>query len=275
MSSKEIVDQKMPDWSISIPDIQSGTSDMHAMEIQLVGVKGLKYPLRWTSDGEEQPTVGLFDLCVRLPADQKGTHMSRFVLLLERYLGKDCEALNVKGLKEVHRHMLSSLGAQSGRLSLKMPWFIAKKAPVSQVSGLMEYQVSVVIEGSASDLVTKLTVIVPVTSLCPCSKSVSDYGAHNQRSYVSLTVETKQNIEWKELILLIEAQGSSEVYSLLKRIDEKYLTEYAYRNPKFVEDLVRGVAWSIKDDPRVISFLVEGENLESIHNHSVFARIEG
>ena len=255
-------------------DVQ-GSPDRRELPIQRVGVKGLRYPLRWRSAGADQPSVGQFGLYVALPADQKGTHMSRFIALLEARLAADRPALDAAGMREMFGEMLGLLEADSGRIELALPLFVRKTAPVSQVQSLMDYDLSIVVEGGVRDAVTTLTVVVPCTSLCPCSKTISEYGAHNQRSHVTVSVEAGAPIEPEELIALAEAQASSELYGLLKRVDEKHVTERAYDNPKFVEDLVRDVATALRGDARVRRFVVEAENFESIHNHSAYARIEG
>jgi len=255
-------------------DVQ-GSPDRRELPIQRVGVKGLRYPLRWRSAGGEQPSVGQFGLYVALPADQKGTHMSRFLELLEARLAADRPALDASGLRATFAEMLTLLEAQSGRIELSLPLFVRKTAPVSQVQSLMDYDLSIAVDGGARDAVTTLTVLVPCTSLCPCSKTISDYGAHNQRSHVTVSVQTEAAIEPEDLIALVEAQASSELYGLLKRVDEKHVTERAYDNPKFVEDLVRDVAVALRGDARIRRFVVEAENFESIHNHSAYARLEG
>ncbi len=199
----------------------------------------------------------------------------RFLELLEARLAADRPALDASGLRATFAEMLTLLEAQSGRIELSLPLFVRKIAPVSQVQSLMDYDLSIAVDGGARDAITTLTVLVPCTSLCPCSKTISDYGAHNQRSHVTVAVETESAIEPEDLIALVESQASSELYGLLKRVDEKHVTERAYDNPKFVEDLVRDVAVALRGDARVRRFVVEAENFESIHNHSAYARLEG
>ncbi len=258
----------------AMADVQ-GSPDRRDLPIQRVGVKGLRYPLRWRSAGADQPSVGQFGLYVSLPADQKGTHMSRFIGLLEARLAADRPALDAGGMRAMFAEMLGLLEADSGRIELALPLFVRKTAPVSQVQSLMDYDMTIVVEGDAAGPVTTLTVVVPCTSLCPCSKTISEYGAHNQRSHLTLSVQADETLDPEALIALAEAQASSEVYGLLKRVDEKFVTERAYDNPKFVEDLVRDVATALRRDARVRRFVVEAENFESIHNHSAYARIEG
>ncbi len=254
----------------AIPDVQ-GSADTRQIAIQRVGVRGVRYPLRWRMlDGTEQPSVATFDMYVALPADQKGTHMSRFMAMLE----ENQQPFGLEMAAAMHRDMLQRLDAQSGRLELAFTMFVRKTAPVSGVQSLMDYQVRVVVDGDVH-AEPALTLLVPVTSLCPCSKTISDYGAHNQRSHVTVTVRSAEPIDPEALIAMVEQQASCELYGLLKRVDEKYVTERAYDNPKFVEDLARDVAACLQADARVHGFVVEVENFESIHNHSAFARIEG
>jgi GTP cyclohydrolase I len=257
-----------------MPDVQ-GSVDRRELPIQRVGVRALRYPLRWRGSGAEQPSVAQCSMSVALPADKKGTHMSRFIALLERCLAPDQPALDLVRLAGMHAEMLDLLEAHAGRIELRLPLFVRKTAPVSGVESLMDYEITVAVDGAVAEARSELSVLVPVTSLCPCSKSISDYGAHNQRSHVNVTVESSPPIDPVELIEKVEAQASCELYGLLKRVDEKHVTERAYDNPKFVEDLVRDVAAALRADPRITRWAVEAENFESIHNHSAFARIEG
>jgi GTP cyclohydrolase I len=255
-----------------IPDVQ-GSHDPRNIAIGLVGVKGVRYPLRWGSGPERQAAVGDFTMSVSLPADQKGTHMSRFIAMLEEHSASG-EGLDVAGLARMHGQMLERLQARRGRLEVSLTLFVRKAAPVSGVQSLMDYQLKVVVEGEAQTAVTEVQLVVPVTSLCPCSKTISDYGAHNQRSHVTMWVEARPVIEPQELIRLAEDEASCELWGVLKRADEKYVTERAYDNPKFVEDLIRDVAARLSKDARIGRYAVEVENFESIHNHSAWARIE-
>ncbi|MCO5100972.1 MAG: GTP cyclohydrolase FolE2 [Burkholderiaceae bacterium] len=254
-------------------DVQ-GSADRRQLPIERVGVRGLRYPLRWRSSSGEQPSVGRFGLYVALPAERKGTHMSRFLALLERRLAADEPALDQAGVRAMFDEMLVLLEADAGRIEASLPLFVRKSAPVSRVQSLMDYELSIVVDGGARDAVTTMNVVVPVTSLCPCSKSISEYGAHNQRSHVTVSIEASRPVDPEELIALVEAQASSELYGLLKRVDEKHVTERAYENPKFVEDLVRDIAVALRADARIGRFTVEAENFESIHNHSAVARVE-
>jgi len=258
----------------AMPDVQ-GSADSRQQPIQRVGVKGLRYPIRWrTADGSEQPGVGNFGMYVALPARQKGTHMSRFVELLEHAIAPGRPAFEPEVLEALHRDMLRRLEAADGRLELSFTLFMRKAAPVSGVESLLDYEVSVCVAGPVDCPALTLSVVVPVKSLCPCSKGVADYGAHNQRSHLTLSVRSHRPVAVEQLIRIAEEEASCEIYGLLKRVDEKYVTERAYDNPKFVEDLVRDVAARLKADARVESFTVEAENFESIHNHSAYARID-
>ena len=256
-----------------MPDVQ-GSHDARQLAIQRVGIRRVRYPLRWrTADGGVQPAVGEFALYVALPADQKGTHMSRFVALLEEVAQPQAEPLDVAGVTALHARMLALLEADSGRFEMTFPLFVRKTAPVSGVQSLLDYEVTMVVDGGAAAPQVTLGVLVPVKSLCPCSKTISDYGAHNQRSHLTLSVRTREPVAPEALIRIAEEEASSEIYGLLKRVDEKYVTERAYDNPKFVEDLVRDVAGRLRDHPAVTDYLAEAENFESIHNHSAYARI--
>jgi GTP cyclohydrolase I len=255
----------------AMPDVQ-GSADHRSQPIQRVGVRGLRYPMLWRSGAEPMPTVAVWSLYVALPADQKGTHMSRFIALLER----SGRHLSLDALVPLHHEMLELLDAGSGRIELAFPLFVNKTAPVSGVESLLDYELSLTVDGPREAPQVTVQVLVPVTSLCPCSKSISEYGAHNQRSH--LTVQARlapgATLDVAALIARIERQASCELYGLLKRVDEKHVTERAYDNPKFVEDLVRDVAATVREVPGVAGFVVEGENFESIHNHSAYARIE-
>jgi GTP cyclohydrolase I len=195
--------------------------------------------------------------------------MSRFVHILNNHE----EQITVDSFKKMIDEMLILLEAESGHIEMKFPYFINKIAPVSKVQSLLDYSVSLIgeIEDGKSKL--KVKVMVPVTSLCPCSKKISDYGAHNQRSHVTITATIKDFIWIEEIIDIVESEASSELYGLLKRPDEKFVTERAYDNPKFVEDMVRDIAVHFNNDERVTEYVVESENFESIHNHSAYAQI--
>jgi len=208
---------------------------------------------------------------VHLPHNFKGTHMSRFVEILN---SGDRE-ISVESFEPLVREMVARLEAEAGYIEMRFPYFVNKKAPVSGVESLLDYEVTFIGEVRNGNYRFQMKVLVPVTSLCPCSKNISDYGAHNQRSHVTVTVETRDFVWIEDVIQTVESQASCELYGLLKRPDEKYVTERAYENPKFVEDMVRDVAAALKADHRIGRFVVESENFESIHNHSAYALIEG
>lgn len=258
--------------NIFLPDVQA-TPDNRRLAIQQVGVKGLRYPLQLAgADGEQVATVATLAMTVGLPPEVKGTHMSRFVELIEMQR----EALTQDGLCRLLDAMLLRLDARSGRIELSFPYFIRKAAPVSGVESLLDYDVVLIAErreGQRTDLT--LRVVAAVTSLCPCSKKISDYGAHNQRSHITLEARLHQPMAIEELVRIAEEEASCEVFGLLKRPDEKWVTERAYDNPKFVEDLVRDIALRLMNEPRVAEWKVASENFESIHNHSAYAELYG
>jgi GTP cyclohydrolase IB len=253
----------------TIPDVQS-TLDTRRIAIQRVGVKGVRYPITVKTGSSVQPSVGIWNMYVHLPEEKKGTHMSRFIALLE----DNRAPLDVAAFGVLMQKMIRLLEAESGRIDLSFPYFINKTAPVSGVESLMDYEVGMTGEIRQGQLDITLKVLVPVTSLCPCSKKISAYGAHNQRSHITVHALLAGELPVDELIAKIEEQASCELYGLLKRPDEKYVTERAYDNPKFVEDLVRDVAGMLNADPRVAAYKLEAENFESIHNHSAYALIE-
>jgi GTP cyclohydrolase I len=255
--------------ALHIPDTQS-SRDERRLAIQRVGVKDVRYPLQVRVAGAVQSTAARWSLDVALPAERKGTHMSRFVAWLD---GLDV-ALDMSTLRERHAAMLQLLDATEGRIEAEFSFFLRKRAPVSGVSSLLDYQGRWVSQTRQGVTTVTMQVGVPVKSLCPCSKEISDYGAHNQRSLVTVQVEPLQPIEWHELVRFAEDSASSEIWPMLKRADEKWITERAYENPKFVEDLVRDVALRLDADARVGRYAVDVENFESIHNHSAYARIE-
>jgi len=253
-----------------IEDVQS-RSDTRNIPINKVGIKDIRHPVRVRDRSVgEQHTVATFNMYVNLPHNFKGTHMSRFVEILHQHERE----ISVKSFKEMLAEMTERLEAQSGHIEMRFPYFVSKKAPVSGVESLMDYDVTFIgeIHNGAPELMIK--VIVPVTSLCPCSKKISDYGAHNQRSHVTVTARIDEFVWIEELIDIVEQEASCELYGLLKRPDEKMVTERAYDNPKFVEDMVRDVAARLNQEDRVNYYIVESENFESIHNHSAYALIE-
>ena len=255
--------------ALHIPDTQSARDERHLL-IQRVGIKDVRYPLQLKVAGAVQTTAALWDLDVSLPADKKGTHMSRFVAWLDAL----DQPLDAAVLRERHARMLQLLDAREGRIEARFSFFLRKRAPVSGLASLLDYQGRWIAQTRDGATSIHAEVGVPVKSLCPCSKEISDYGAHNQRSLVTIRVELLQDIEWHELVRFAEDNASSELWPMLKRVDEKWVTERAYENPKFVEDLVRDVALALSRDARIGRYRVDVENFESIHNHSAYARIE-
>ena len=255
--------------ALHIPDTQSERDERH-LPIQRVGIKDIRYPLQLKVAGALQSTAASWSLDVALPADKKGTHMSRFIAWLDAL----DEPLDASSLHRRHAQMLDKLGASEGRIEASFRFFLRKRAPVSGLPSLLDYQGRWIAETRAGVTSVFAEVGVPVKTLCPCSKEISDYGAHNQRSMVTIRVELLQPIDWHELVRFAEDQASSELWPMLKRVDEKWVTERAYENPKFVEDLVRDVALSLNRDARIGRYRAEVENFESIHNHSAYACIE-
>ncbi len=254
----------------SIEDVQN-SEDTRRIDIDAVGIKSIRHPVRFRQrDGGTQATVAVFDMAVNLSHDQKGTHMSRFLEILNEEL----DELDIRTFTQVIADMTAKLEAERGFIEARFPFFLRKKAPVTGAPSFLDYEVTLGGKWSASGSNLWLKVVVPVTSLCPCSKKISDYGAHNQRSHVTLTVNAKTPMWVEDLIDLIERQASSEIYGLLKRADEKYVTERAYNNPKFVEDIVRDIANILNHDADILHYKLETENFESIHNHSAYAIIE-
>jgi GTP cyclohydrolase IB len=220
--------------------------------------------------GGEQATVAVFDMYVHLPHNFKGTHMSRFVEILN----VNEHAISIESFETILREMVKRLEAESGYVEMRFPYFINKSAPISGVKSLLDYDVTFIGEIKNGEFSITVKVLVPVTSLCPCSKKISDYGAHNQRSHVTVTALLNDFMWLEDMIELVEKQASCELYGLLKRPDEKFVTERAYDNPKFVEDMVRDVAAQLNAEKRIDKYVVESENFESIHNHSAYALIE-
>jgi len=253
-----------------IEDVQA-RADTRRIPIDKVGIKGIRHPVRVRDrSGGEQHTIATMDMFVTLPHDFKGTHMSRFVEILNDHEYE----ITVESFRVMLKEMAELLEAKSGYIQMSFPYFVNKAAPVSGVQSLMDYQVTLTGTIDETGTVMQVKVVVPVTSLCPCSKAISDYGAHNQRSHVTVEAKTEAFVWVEELIDVVESEASCELYGLLKRPDEKYVTERAYDNPKFVEDMVRDVAQRLNQDDRILGYVVESENFESIHNHSAYARIE-
>ncbi|MBS0658541.1 MAG: GTP cyclohydrolase I FolE2 [Verrucomicrobia bacterium] len=248
--------------------------DHRRIAIDRVGVKALRYPMqvRDLHGTTHQSTVGTFALTVHLPHHFKGTHMSRFIEVLNAH----GPVFQVNSMDVVLKHLLERLDSEQAQIDIEFPFFLEKAAPVTGMKGMLDYQVKFEAGAKRSgefDFI--LTVIVPVTTLCPCSKAISKYGAHNQRGQVTCAVRFNETVWIEDLIRLVEDCASSELYSVLKRPDEKAVTERAYENPVFVEDLVRAVAAKCQEHPLITWFRVEAENFESIHNHNAYALVEG
>jgi GTP cyclohydrolase IB len=245
--------------------------DYRNITIDKVGIKNLRYPITVLDRRNgRQDTVATINMYVDLPHEYKGTHMSRFVEILNVLRPE----VSLKKISDALEQMKKHLNAASSHIEVTFPYFIEKNAPVSSSPGLMDYTCR--LTGSSGpdgkiDFVSE--VIVPVSSVCPCSKEISEAGAHNQRGEVRLSIRFKKFIWIEDMIEIVEKSGSSEVYSVLKRVDEKYITEYGFSNPKFVEDIVRDIAIKLKEDDNVTWFSVSAENFESIHNHSAYAHI--
>ena len=256
----------------TLDDTQS-LPDARHLPIQRVGIKALRYPMQIVgSAGEVQGTVATFAMYVGLPEQVKGTHMSRFIQLLEEQRAP----ISSQHFLAMEQLMRERLGAVTSYLEMSFPYFRRKAAPVSGVESLLDGDVKMIVETTAAQG-TRLTIeiVAPVTSLCPCSKKISDYGAHNQRSHITIRAEGSTELSIDSLIDIAEREASSELYGVLKRADEKFVTERAYDNPKFVEDLVRDIALACQSHKHVGDFMVASENFEAIHNHSAYAEIYG
>ncbi len=254
----------------SMPDVQ-GSADTRQIPINKVGIKDIRHPVVVADrSGGEQHTIANFNMYVNLPHNFKGTHMSRFVEILNEHERE----ITVKSFKFMLTEMVERLEAESGHIEMSFPYFVNKKAPVSGVESLLDYDVTFIgeIHDGHPELILK--VLIPVTSLCPCSKNISEYGAHNQRSHVTVKARIEDFMWLEEIIDLVEEEASCELYGLLKRPDEKHVTERAYDNPKFVEDIVRDIAARLNAEDRITKYTVESENFESIHNHSAYALIK-
>ena len=251
-------------------DVQ-GSLDTRQIPINRVGIKDIQHPIVvMNKDGSSSASIATFSMSVSLPHDQKGTHMSRFIEMLN---SKETR-ISAKGFHSMLSEMVKKLEAESGYIEMQFPYFIEKTAPVSGVKSLMDYQVNLVGQIEQGHIDSTLEVTIPVKSLCPCSKKISEYGAHNQRSHITVGINCSSKLWLDELIQSVEAQASAELFAILKRPDEKYITERAYNNPKFVEDVVRDVAHEFDQNDRILRYYVHAENFESIHNHSAFAVIE-
>jgi len=254
-----------------LPDTQN-TTDVRNIVINEVGIKDILHPINFINrDQESLPSVANFTMTVRLPENVKGTHMSRFVEILNE---KEC-AFSVQTFMNLVQTVADKLNSNSSHIIVDFPFFRKKSAPSSGVESLLDYHATLsgkIIDGK-TDLSVK--VVVPVTSLCPCSKSIAKYGAHNQRSHITIqaTASEGSDLYLEDLIDLAEQKASSELYAVLKREDEKVVTERAYDNPAFVEDIVRDIAVELNNNEKIDYYCLESENFESIHNHSAYAMI--
>lgn len=254
-----------------LKDTQNERDD-RKLAIDRVGVKNLRFPMRIRDrDQSQQHTVATVTMAVDLPHHYKGTHMSRFVEVLHAH-GRE---LTVASIAAMPQELLARLNARKAHVEMRFPYFRAKRAPITKTEGLLDYGVIFEVNAEGEEIDYVVTVEVPVATLCPCSKAISDRGAHNQRGTVTLSVRFRQPVWIEDLIEMVEASASCELYSVLKRPDEKYVTEAAYDNPVFVEDLVRSVAQKALSHKKIKWFRVEAENYESIHNHNAWAVIEG
>ena len=260
--------------SSSLPDIQA-TPDERGIAIDQVGITDLRYPIQILDrEGNPFPTVAMISMSVHLPHHFKGTHMSRFLEVLSRHEGE----VTMRTLPDILHDLKKRLDAEEAHIEVSFTYFVTKKAPVSGSPAKVGCDCTFLGTSNGTRDDFALRVMVPVTTLCPCSKEISEYGAHNQRGYVTMEVRPRQHADggwdliWiEELIAVAEQSGSAPLYALLKRSDERYVTMQAYENPVFVEDVVRNVATRLKADPRVASFTVKAVNHESIHDHNAFA----
>ncbi|MEC9373984.1 MAG: GTP cyclohydrolase FolE2 [Planctomycetota bacterium] len=251
-----------------MPDVQS-SADPRQIPIDKVGVKDVTYPITLrTPDGGSQPTVAKINMYVSLPHHQKGTHMSRFL----EVLNENIEGITPDRIPEITREIKRRLSAEDAHFQIEFTYFIRKLAPVTRQPGLMDYKVSFECASNSHDDFI-MSVSAPATSLCPCSKEISRYGAHNQRCEITAKVRFKGTLWIEDLARILEESASCEVYAVLKRPDEKHVTERAYERPKFVEDIVRDLALALEQDDRITWYSIESENFESIHNHSAYAQI--
>jgi GTP cyclohydrolase IB len=266
MLNKELIKENIKE---TLPDTQN-QADKREIPIDKVGIKSLKYPISvLDKNNGVQHTIATVSMTVDLPKQFKGTHMSRFVEVLQNK-----KEIQIESIYEILKEMQNKLKAESAHIELDFPYFMEKKAPVSGKPSLIDYRVRyhAVMHNDKRDLI--MTVVVPVKTLCPCSKNISKYGAHNQRGEVTVSVRFLETVWFEDIIKYVEESASCELFTLLKREDEKYVTEKAYENPVFVEDLVRNVVLKLQDNKNILWYSVEAENFESIHNHNAYAMIE-
>jgi GTP cyclohydrolase I len=251
-------------------DMQS-RPDFRELRIDKVGVRGLRFPIQVRDKTRSvQNTVATIGMFVDLPKEFKGTHMSRFVEVLNAH----GSVIHVENIRDILLSLQKKLNSATSHIEIEFPYFMSKRSPVSRGESLMDYVARFDAAACGNDIDFVLTVKANVTTLCPCSKAIAKYGAHNQRGLVTVAVRMKKSLWIEDLVAMIESSASSELYALLKRQDEKFVTERAYENPVFVEDLVRNVALKLNAHPQVRWYKVEAENFESIHNHNAYASIE-
>lgn len=261
-----------PISNAAMPDVQ-GYEDSRQLDITRVGIKSIRSPIIVKDKSAAQHSIGTFAFSVFLPQDKKGTHMSRFTQLLNDYRQFEVTAVS---MAEIQSDMLSRLESSAGTITMEFPYFIDKAAPVTGKKGMLDYNITLqcntLMDGTTT---TRVSTDIPVTTLCPCSKEISQYGAHSQRSVISINslLKDKHSFYWEDVITNAEQQASAQLYSQLKRADEKFVTEHAYENPRFVEDLIREVATALNSNDNIQSYELEVENFESIHNHSAWAQI--
>ena len=252
-----------------LTDIQQEL-DHRELPIDKVGVRNLRFPIRIRDKAHAyQNTIATIGMYVDLPHQFKGTHMSRFIEVLNAH----GNTIHVENIPDILSAMQEKLHSQTARLEMEFPFFLEKQAPVTNKTGLLDYGATFDATANGPEIDFVLAVRANVTTLCPCSKAISSHGAHNQRGQVTVQLRSKETVWIEDVIGLIEASASSELFSLLKRPDEKYVTEKAYENPVFVEDLVRNAATRLNEHPAVSWYKVEAENFESIHNHNAYASI--
>ncbi len=254
-----------------MPDVQ-GASDDRMVAIDRVGVKEVVYPMRLgTRDGGEQTAVATISMYVGLPQEKKGTHMSRFLEVLNEH---SCKPFCPEDIPLITKAIKERLHASEAHFEASFTYFIEKPAPVTGQKGLMNYEVTFACTADDKQEDFVMTVAAPATSLCPCSKEISEYGAHNQRCRIEAAVRTEGFMWIEDLVEQLESAASHPVYAVLKRPDEKYVTEKAFENPKFVEDIIRDLAITLNKDDRVVQYAISSENFESIHSHNAYAEIE-
>lgn len=252
----------------TIQDTQS-LKDQRNQAINRVGIKNFVFPIQLMVQNKIQTSIANTCMYVYLSANEKGTHMSRFIALIH----ENKDLINFSNIQKLTSKMLDSLKSNEGEINISSTLFLNKIAPISKINSIMNYNFAFNCQYINNNFINTIKIEIPVTSLCPCSKEISEYGAHNQRSNITLTINIKEDIPLDDIIKKVENCASCELFSILKRQDEKYVTEYAYNNPKFVEDIVRDIALTFKKDVRINNMIIESENFESIHNHSAYAKI--